>query len=316
MRVDGWNSLRCRSDGNGHMSRNTPWNRVTAKDLEELDLSRFLDGRNPYGDHDDSIYRAYEWGKRYFEETISERVGFVGGRVLDLLSGVGRWVPFLAEVNEEVVALERMPECVELAKNYCDHFGVRNASFMAGDISRVEELADESFDYVWIWSGLQYVDRAYTLNQVNRLLVPGGKVLVGAYNSTGIMLEHLNNGARQGTVFEGASQWALKALAEGADADGNPNFTDLESCERLCQRFGLALCAVAPQHYLDATEKSGRKTGWEDAPRVDAYFRTVEFVAEKPRVKETGGQASGFGAADIEVEQGGLLEKLMRLISR
>lgn len=259
----------------------TSWSEITGQELAAVDLRRFLDGRNPYGEHDASIDRAFTLGKELMDETVRDRVEFVGGRVLDLLSGCGRWLPFLARANREVVAIERVEDAMTLARNMCAHFGFDNVQYMTGDISRIEELEDASFDFVWMWSGLQYVERAYALTQVHRVLRTSGRLFIGAYNATGLMFEHLRKGAEQGAVFEGTARWALSALARGPQGDGNPNFVDPEGCAELCRRFGFSLLAAAPQSFLDLRSESGRAVGWEDATKVGAYFRTVEFLAAK-----------------------------------
>ncbi len=261
--------------------RGQPWGSVTDADLRSLDLTAFLGGENPYGKHDRSVHNAYAHGKDFYEEMVTERVGFVDGRVLDLLSGFGRWIPFLSACNREVVALERLPGCVELSRRLCEHFQLSNVSFIKGDIKKMKRLESASFDYVWIWSGLQYVERALALREVRRVLKPGGRVFVGAYNATGLMLEHVMDGAENGTAFDGASRWALDALWRGRASDGNPNFMDLDGCAGLCERFGLSLIGAAPQNYLDIRHPACRRDGWESAGHIGAYFRTIEFLAEK-----------------------------------
>ena len=146
------------------------WSDLTEENLASLDLRQFLGGRSsPYVYHDNSLEKSFALGKSVMQGIVSERVRFVDGRVLDLLSGHGRWLPFLAEVNREVVAIERLDACNQIARGFCRQFGINNVTFMDGDISLVEELDANSFDFVWMWSGLQYVERAYALKQIHRI---------------------------------------------------------------------------------------------------------------------------------------------------
>jgi SAM-dependent methyltransferase len=271
---------------------NKAWSSLSEDELAALDLRQFLGGRSPHGGRDSSIDTAFRLGKAAMTEIVQHRVGFTGGRVLDLLSGFGRWLPFLAEANREVVAIERVADATTLARNMCEHFGISNVMHMTGDISRIRELDRGSFDFVWMWSGLQYVERAHALTQIHRVLKPGGRVFIAAYNATGLMVEHVVNGAETGMVFDGASQWALSALARGREHDGNPNFMDLDGCEDLCKKFGFSLIAAAPQSFLDLRAPEGRASGWQDARRVGRYFRTVEFLAER---SATAGKAAARG---------------------
>jgi SAM-dependent methyltransferase len=257
------------------------WRSLSDSDFAKLDLRQFMAGPSPYGPEDQSLDRAFSLGRTVMRDLVCERVRFVQGRVLDLLSGAGRWLPFLADANEEVVAIERLDAGNLIARNLCAHFGFDNVRFAPGDITEIEGFSDTFFDYVWMWSGLQYVERAYALKQIRRVLKPGGRVFIGAYNATGLMVEHVLSGAESGTVFDGAAQWALSALARGSQNDGNPNFIDIEGCSEMCERFGLSMVASAPQSYLDLREDDGKLSNWQDATKVGRYFRTVEFVAQR-----------------------------------
>src|SRR5690606_22027801 len=145
---------------------------------------------------------------------------------------------------KEVIAIERVENCQILARELCKYFEVNNTQLWTGDISIIERIEDESIDYVWMWSGLQYVNRSYALTQINRVLHPHGRVFIGAYNGPGIMLEHIKKGASSGELLEGASKWAIEALAKGTDFNGNPNVSDLKSCRNTCNEFGLELIAA------------------------------------------------------------------------
>lgn len=260
---------------------------ISNEELQSLDLKKFIGGNSPYSEQDNSINHAFSFGKDYFVEMVRDRTGFIGGRVLDLLSGYGRWIPFLAEFNNEVIAIEQNEKCQALAKQLCKHFEVNNVQLWTGDISIIEKIEDQSIDYVWMWSGLQYVDRLYTLSQINRVLRPGGRVFIGAYNGPGIMLEHIKSGAIAGKLFEGTSKWALQALAKGPTYNGNPNFSDLKSCGDTCQEFGFELIAATPQGCIDIRLPNGSINEIKESSFVDNYVRTIEYIAEKLPIQKT-----------------------------
>lgn len=290
------------------------WADVSETELASLDLRQFLGGRSPFAASDSSIDTAFQLGKAKMAEIVQDRIGFTGGRVLDLLSGFGRWIPFLAQFNREVVALERVADAATLAQNMCAHFGIRNVTCRTGDISRIREFDNGSFDFVWMWSGLQYVERAFALRQARRVLRPGGRLFVGNYNSTGLMGEHVWRGVEQGNVFSGPAWWAIPALARGIQGDGNPSFMDLDGSAEMCERFGFRLVAVAPEDYLDVRRPDGRLPGWEAGRKIGAYFRTVEFVAE--RAEHDLGAIASRGGRKLKTALRGSKAAIGRLIGR
>lgn len=250
--------------------------------LKALDLRQFNEGRNPYAEGDNSVANAFRQGTDYYRDFVGKMTGFRGGdRVLDLLCGFGRLSLFLAEQNREVIGLDVSPDCIRLARNMTRAFGFDNIRYLCGDVAETRRFPDEHFDYVWMYSALQYVDRGAVLREANRVLRPGGRLFVGNYNSTGLMLSHLMNGIERNAINEGASQWALSALVHGPEHDGNPNYASLAVCEALCERFGFALVKAAPQGLLDLSRPGGLRDDFRPRRLFDHYESTIEFVAEK-----------------------------------
>ena len=257
------------------------WEQVTDSELKALDLLAFNGGVNPYGPGDNSVRNAFRMGKASLDRTVRVRTAFTGGRVLDLLSGFGRWLPSLATSNHEVIAIERLEGCTNIAKGICHKFGLDNVTLITADIEYLNKLEPESFDYVWMWSALQYVHRGWTLAQVNRLLKKDGRIYVSAYNSTGIMLQHVMDGLSAGKVHEGSSAWALSALDRGPDADECPNYCEPDLIHQVCFRYGLQVIAAAPEPALNLDLPGGVDREMEISRPFEHYYRTIEFVAEK-----------------------------------
>jgi len=253
---------------------------ITDEELKNIDLTSFIKGEALYGNSDSSLENTFVKGKEFYLKMVQDRTQFTGGRVLDLLSGHGRWLPFLSAFNDEVIAIERIEKSQLLAKRLCDYFDIKNVKFLTGDVSLIENIKKETIDYVWLWSGLQYISRDYALNQVRRVLRPGGRIFVGAYNGPGLMIEHVKNGIKNGMLFEGASKWALTGLAKGPLDNGEPNFIDLDSCSEICEMYGFRLIVAASSGNIDITD-SRNVERIEPASHVDGYVRTVEFIAEK-----------------------------------
>ncbi len=253
---------------------------ISSAELEALNLYEIAPLPMPFGEGDRSLERAFALGAEEMRTTVRSRFAVPeGGRVLDLLGGFGRWALFLAEISKEVVVVDRLAECCALGGALAERAGITNINFVKGEMKRVRRMQSRSFDAVWMWSALQYVDRKETLAACRRLLRPGGKLVVGAYNSVGVMLEHVESGVEENKLFEGASAWALSGLAAGPDADGTPNFATLDSCRFMCERHGFQLLDVAPSNALDLSQSDSIPAG--NSPIVRGYPRTIEFVAKK-----------------------------------
>lgn len=266
--------------------------KISNDELIKLDLRQFNNGKSPYPESDKSLENAFKPGIEFFREYVSERTQFTGGaKVLDLLCGFGRWTPFLAEVNDHVIGLDRLQDCINIGRNFCRELGLDNVEFIEGDVGHIERFASNSFDYVWMYSALQYVDRGYTLWQVQRVIKPGGRLYVGQYNSTGLMLTHLWKGIEDNMINTGSSQWALNALVKGPDGDGNPNYATLENCGSLCSRHNLSLIKVVPCCGLDLREANGEQITLRQDNVFGHYYKTIEFIAEKGNMPFKGNSA-------------------------
>lgn len=259
--------------------------------LKSIDLKSLNGGVNPYPPGDLSLERTFARPIAFYRETVADVVGATGGRVLDLLCGAGRWSVFLAEQNDEVVGIDRLPGCATIGAGLCRRLGLDNATFHAKDVSFIESFADGSFDTVWMFSALQYVERRYTLQQAYRVLRAGGTLFVGSYNSDGMMLDHLVKGIETRAWNQGASQWALEALVRGEQADGNPSFITVAGAAQMCERFGFELVAVKPdrEFYPQAPNEVRLEAGGPDGAMnvrqhlLKDYVPSVSFVARKER---------------------------------
>ncbi len=248
-----------------------------------FDLRSYNDGRNPYGDADNSIDKAWVRGIDHYRDYVQNRTGAAGhGRVLDLLCGFGRWTPFLAECNDEVVGIDVLEGCTKIASGICRDLGLDNVSVETGDVLKTKAFPDGHFDYVWMWSALQYVHRGETLAEVFRILKPGGHLYVGAYNGPGLMIDHVLNGARGAGVDTGASKWALGSLKHGELWNGNPNFLSPGGADRLLPAFGFECIAASEEGGLSLAEEGNEFTDFAGRKNELGLSKTVEFIARKP----------------------------------
>lgn len=292
MELDLWFSARKTGAGRGVSGARRlrppacwgPGAEVDLDELRSLDLCRFNDGANPYGPDDVSVVRAFRDDlPGFYRDFVRRRTGFTGAaHVLDLMCGFGRWAPFLAECNGFVTGLERVEGCTRVAHRLCRHFGLDNTAFLAGDVMRIREFPDEHFDYVWIWSALQYVHRGRVLAQVYRILRRGGRLLIGNYNGPGLMVQFVVDGARNGTLNTGAAAWALSALVRGEDANGLPSYLTPGRAGAVMEAFGFQLVAAAWEPGLDLSVPSGVLNNVSPQMTPQGLPPTLQLVAEKP----------------------------------
>src|SRR5665213_155503 len=162
------------------------------------------------------------------------------GRVADVGCGFGRWSPFLAEVNDEVVGYERNAKGVALGGRLADLFALTNLHFERADITALPVEA-ATFDGVWCCNVLQFTDRGAVLHELNRVLRSGGRLAILKYNGVGGVLETFYAGCARGGLGDHNAQFALRCLRRGPLHDGRDNYGSVETASRMLEGFGFAL---------------------------------------------------------------------------
>jgi len=108
--------------------------------------------------------------------------------VLDAGSGPGRYAVALAAEGHRVTLLDLSPHCLELAAEWARLAGVadRIESLVEGDVRDLSRWPDASFDAVLLLGPLYHLltarDRARCVEEVRRVLKPGGPVIASAIN--------------------------------------------------------------------------------------------------------------------------------------
>jgi SAM-dependent methyltransferase len=117
------------------------------------------------------------------EEVLLPRLAEAAARrpILDIGVGAGRTIPLLAPASDGYVAVDYLPEMVELARSL--HPGTRVEQADARDLSGFE---DESFGAVFFSfngiDGIAHEDRAAVHRAAMRVLEPGGSYLFSTHN--------------------------------------------------------------------------------------------------------------------------------------
>jgi SAM-dependent methyltransferase len=255
---------------------------ISDDDFKAIDPLSISGGLNPYGDGDQSVSIMFKLGPTFYRTYIQKKTGFTGGaRVLDLLSGFGMWSMFLAEQNGEVHGIDIVPGCKTYGEALAKFLEIDNVSLITGDASETRRFADGFFDYAWMYSAMQYVNRGAVLGEVHRVLRPGGRLFVGNYNSEGLMLDHLMKGVEANAIHAGASGWGLGALAAGPEGDGQPNYGTVDTIGSVCQRHGFRLIAAAPQGGMNLSLPGGLVPNFKPVKKYEHYDVVIDFVAEK-----------------------------------
>ena len=139
-----------------------------------------------------------------------------GGTLLDVGCGCGRNAEMFRRLGMDVTGIDLDDASLALARqNYPE------VDFQTGDIENLS-FASESFDAVFSFSVLQYVDWPRAIRQCHRVLKPGGKAvfvenLRGNPIAIGFRLTHRLLGCQYGKFQTPRAYIAWKELAEFRD---------------------------------------------------------------------------------------------------
>jgi SAM-dependent methyltransferase len=225
-------------------------------DLETMDITAFSGGTNPYGEGDGFAAGGFSLGREMFRETVATWGYSNLKSVADVGCGYGRWSMFLAEANELVSGYDNNSKCIRLARKLAQYFALENASFHTATATAIP-APDESFDGVWCFNAMSFFDRGQTLREMHRILRPDGRLFIGHYYSTGMMLETFVTSYRRRGLKHPGTQFALAGLIAGPFFDGRGNYGSPQHMEKVLERHGFELCMQPPMRiFVDETRRS------------------------------------------------------------
>ncbi|MBU4266715.1 MAG: class I SAM-dependent methyltransferase [Candidatus Altiarchaeales archaeon] len=112
-------------------------------------------------------------------------------KILDLGCGSGDFAQLLAERGADVVGVDISEKWIEICKK--EHANAQNLNFFVADGSNLEQLADESFDFVVMNMVLLNVPTKEKVQQifkeVSRVLKKSGELVFTDLNPLGLMIE-------------------------------------------------------------------------------------------------------------------------------
>jgi SAM-dependent methyltransferase len=257
-------------------------------DLRDFDVIAFNGGVNPYGNA--FAEGSFKSGTAKYRDEVLQW-GFTGlGKVADVGSGYGRWSVFLAEVNDFVCGYDWNEDAVALARKLCAHFGLDNTKFEATDITALTADAGQ-FDGVWCYNTMQFVDRRNTLDAINSILKPGGRLFLGVYNGAGRVIEKFFQGYSKGGIGQGATRFALRGMREGPLYDGKGNYASPDVMEEVLKRHGFRLLQE-PKMDIEMSRKPRKPSPFDEdmkdlrklAARLESDEKYAAEFAKYPEV--------------------------------
>jgi protein-L-isoaspartate(D-aspartate) O-methyltransferase len=128
--------------------------------------------RHAYADRALPIGSGQTISQPFMVATMLEALALDGGRVLDVGTGSGYQAALLAELADEVVTIERVPELAEEARRTLEHAGYGRVDVRVGDGTLgVPERAP--FDGIVVAAAAPAVPES-----LYRQLAPGGRLVV------------------------------------------------------------------------------------------------------------------------------------------
>ena len=113
------------------------------------------------------------------EQTLLEELGNAPlGRLLDIGTGTGRMAELLSARSSHVVALDRSPEMLRLARARLQTLEPEHWELVQGDFATLP-FAPDSFDTLILHQVLHFAGEPfYALSQAARVCCPGGRVVI------------------------------------------------------------------------------------------------------------------------------------------
>lgn len=209
-------------------------------DIRALDTDRMFGDKYRTGTQPQCVYatNGFERPKEYYRQYVSDYAYQDQGRVIDLGGAYGRWAVFLAETNDEVVVVDNHPYLIDMGPRLAAHFGFDNVRYVLGSVEEVP-AGDEEFDAAWLHGLIFLTNRDRTLSEIARILRPGGRAFMGAFNSLGKMIQKMCSGYAKGGMSHRHCVVGRTALRQGPLAPGPPNYGTADTLDRIFEPFGL-----------------------------------------------------------------------------
>lgn len=215
-----------------------------------------------------------------FYRTRVEMIGAGGfGRVFDAGHGFGQWSVALAETGSEVVGWDHNGPRTEIARLVASTFHAGTVEFEVKALSAMDgELEPESFDLVWCWGVVMFTDRCVVMPAFNRILKPGGTLILGSVNTPLRWAYKLVKGIRDKVATRSFIRFCRQGMF-GVGREKGVNAFSLSGARRICAEYGFELSRVDYDGRIDVAGE--RVLEFEQTPL--RILQNIELVARKAR---------------------------------
>lgn len=235
-----------------------PWQTIRESSVRDNDRG--------YGDF------VVAWPLDYYRKRVRQ-LGFTGHRaVLDVGCGFGQWSAALALENGRVVSLEIHEKRLATARTLLAGLGLDNFEAVLGSAVALP-FPDASFDALFCYGVIMFVDRAAALAEFARVLRPGGRLYVCA-NGRGWWLKLAVENMRKNRALAKVGWTGFRHGRAGA----MPNAIDIRDVRSWLKADIWQSVEAGPEGSLG---RAGSDTGPVYQPSYWSYDCVIEFTATK-----------------------------------
>lgn len=121
--------------------------------------------------------------KEYYKKRL-EAIGFKGkAKVLDAACGIGQWSIALAELNDEVIGIDKSEIRIKIALELLKSYPSLRCSFLVGSIENIP-LEDSSIDAIFCYGSFMFTKMEHTMKEFKRILKSDGLLYLN-FNTIG-----------------------------------------------------------------------------------------------------------------------------------
>jgi len=148
------------------------------------------------------FYREFGYDVEKERDFILEKSLPISGKILEIGTGKGHFALALAKRGFNFASIDISEEEQNIAKLNVQYYGLeKQVKFMIED-ARNLSFPDRSFDVIYSINVFHHLENTQAvLNEITRLLIPGGKIALADFNAKG--LEIINTcHSREGRVHD------------------------------------------------------------------------------------------------------------------
>ncbi len=174
-----------------------------------------------------------------------ERLEMIGGqgfdRVLDAGHGFGQWSIVLAEHSKVVKAVDHNKPRCDISQILKNHYDATNMDIMCNPLSELETLFEPgSFDLIFCWGVIMFVDRQVVMSAFNRLLADRGILILGSVNTPGRWQYKFDQGIAAGRDNPKFYEKCKQGI-DGLDREIGVNSFSLDGSGPIADRYGFEI---------------------------------------------------------------------------